>query len=136
VPGRLVYVMGPSGAGKDTLLVYARGRLGGTGILFAHRYVTRAPLPDDENFIALSPAEFEARRELGLFLFHWAAHGTRYAIGREVEAWLARVAAVVVSGSRAHYAAARPPNAVPVLVTAAPEIIAARLAARGREGGA
>ena len=57
----LVYVMGPSGAGKDTLLRAARARLEGGDVFFAHRYITRDPVPGDENFIALSPAEFEAR---------------------------------------------------------------------------
>jgi ribose 1,5-bisphosphokinase len=131
--GRLVYVMGPSGAGKDALLAYARRRLGDSGVVFSHRYITRAPVTGDENFISLSAEEFATRRKLGFFLFDWTAHGTAYGIGREVALWQERCGAVVVSGSRAHFAAAQPAGAVPVLITARSEVMAARLASRGRE---
>lgn len=40
--GALVYVMGPSGAGKDSVLNRARAMLSADlPILFAHRYITR-----------------------------------------------------------------------------------------------
>lgn len=133
---KLVYVMGASGVGKDSVLTYARARLAGTDILFAHRYITREPVAGDENFIALSPKEFAARRERGLFLFAWAAHGCDYAIGREVEEWMRRGATVVVSGSRAHYREGRIGDCVPVLITAPSELAAQRLATRGREDAA
>jgi ribose 1,5-bisphosphokinase len=133
VTGRLVYLMGASGVGKDALLRYARTRLGDTDILFAHRYITRQPVPGDENFIALSQQEFAVRREFGLFSFAWSAHGCDYAIGREIDEWLRRGAVVVVSGSRAHYRDGVVGTCLPVLITTAPEILAARLASRGRE---
>lgn len=132
----LAYVMGPSGAGKDTVLGLARGALkAGEKIAFAHRYVTRPADPRHENFIALTPAEFETRQAAGLFAFDWSAHGFRYAVGVEIEAWRRAGFAVVVSGSRAHFQSlpAWPPRLVPVLVTAPPDVLARRLAARGRE---
>lgn len=134
----LIYVMGPSGAGKDTLLRHARDRFNGGEILFAHRYITRAPVAGDENFIALSRGEFEARARLGLFAFHWQAHGVCYGIGAEIDAWRAAGAAIVVSGSRAHFQAVLADNStvVPVLVTAPSDILASRLATRGRENDA
>jgi ribose 1,5-bisphosphokinase len=133
VNGRLVYLMGASGVGKDSLLRYARERLAGTDILFAHRYITRPPVPGDENFIALSHDEFVARRELGLFAYAWSAHGCHYGIGREIDEWCRRGAVVVVSGSRAHYRDALVGDCLPIVITASPDILAARLAARGRE---
>jgi ribose 1,5-bisphosphokinase len=131
--GRLVYVMGPSGAGKDTLLKHARARLTGSPILFAHRYITRPPVAGDENFVSLSELEFEAR--LDLFAFHWAAHGHRYGIGIEVERWRDLGRTVVVSGSREHFAhaLANRPDVTPILITAPAAVLAARLAGRGRE---
>jgi ribose 1,5-bisphosphokinase len=131
--GRLVYVMGPSGAGKDTLLKHARARLAGSAILFAHRYITRAPVAGDENFISLTSQEFEAR--LDLFTFHWKAHGHCYGIGIEVERWRDMGRTVVVSGSREHFTEALLGRAdiIPVLIIAPPEVLSARLAARGRE---
>ena len=131
----IVYVMGPSGAGKDTLLRYARERLDGQPVAFAHRYITRPPTAGDENHIALTLAEFHARRAHGLFVMDWEAHGLFYAIGREIEAWRQAGLVVVVSGSRQHFeqALARSPAVMPVVVTCAPEILAKRLAQRGRE---
>lgn len=132
----LIYVMGPSGAGKDTVLRQARAELKtGERIAFAHRYVTRPPDPRHENYVALSPVEFETRRLANLFAFDWDAHGFRYAVGLEIDAWQHMGFSVVVSGSRAHFAAwrSRPDRLVPVLITAPAEILAQRLAARGRE---
>ncbi|MGE0153813.1 MAG: phosphonate metabolism protein/1,5-bisphosphokinase (PRPP-forming) PhnN [Reyranellaceae bacterium] len=132
--GAVAYVMGPSGAGKDTLLSYARQRLAGSAVVFAHRYITRQPSPD-ENFVSLSEAEFAARAERGLFAWHWQAHETRYGIGVEIEAWRAKGCTVVVSGSRDHYAhaLADDESVTPVLVTASPAIIGDRLRRRGRD---
>jgi ribose 1,5-bisphosphokinase len=132
---RVVYVMGPSGAGKDTLLRYARTRLEGRAVVFAHRDITRPPREHGENHVALSAAEFALRRARGGFALDWVAHGTMYGIGVEIRAWLAAGLCVVVSGSRAEWpnAAAALPGALPVLVTARPDVLAARLGARGRE---
>jgi ribose 1,5-bisphosphokinase len=131
----IVYVMGPSGAGKDSVLRYARERLDGQAIVFAHRYITRLPVPGDENHIALRPAEFIARRSRKLFAMHWEAHGLHYGIGIEVDAWREAGFVVVVSGSRAHFEErlAVFPDVIPVLVTCDMATLARRLAARGRE---
>jgi len=133
--GALIYVMGPSGAGKDALLRFARDALTGSNLVFAHRYITRAPVAGDENFVELSQEEFAARRRHGLFRFTWEARGVSYAIGYEIEMWRASGCPVVVSGSRAHFAAEASaiPGLWPVLVTAPAEVIAHRLALRGRE---
>ena len=88
--GPLVYVMGPSGAGKDSVLERARSLLSvDTPVAFAHRYITRPADVGGENHVALTRAEFASRRAHGLFAFHWHAHGNDYGIGREVEAWRA-----------------------------------------------
>jgi ribose 1,5-bisphosphokinase len=136
VSGRLVYVMGPSGAGKDTLLGHARAQLEGGPFLFAHRYITRPADAGGENHVALSPAEFAWRDAQGLFALAWHSHALSYGIGREIDAWLAGGATVVVNGSRAHcaQACAAYPDSWAVLIEASPEVLAERLAARGREG--
>ena len=137
--GALVYVMGPSGAGKDSVLARARERLPADApVVFAHRYITRRADAGGENHVALSLAEFTLRREHGLFAFHWQAHGNAYAIGVEVETWRARGLTVVVSGSREHYEqlADRDCDVLPVLVTADRATLRERLAARGREDAA
>jgi ribose 1,5-bisphosphokinase len=129
----LIYVMGPSGAGKDSLLGFARERIG-MRVMFAHRYITRI-VADGENHIALTHEEFAARLSYGLFAMHWDSLGLRYGIGIEVDAWLARGVTVVVNGSRQHAQTAleRYPRARFVHIDAAPAVLAARLARRGRE---
>jgi len=131
----IIYVMGPSGAGKDTLLRYARERLASAPVAFAHRYITRPPVAGDENHVALSVPEFRVRKAHGAFAMDWEAHGMHYGIGCEIEAWRRAGLVVVVSGSRQHFeqAAAGAPDVVPVMVTCAPEVLARRLAQRGRE---
>jgi ribose 1,5-bisphosphokinase len=131
--------MGPSGAGKDTVLRCVRAQLApGEKIAFAHRYITRPPDPRHENFVTLNEAEFDTRRQAGLFAFDWRAHGFRYAVGIEIEAWRRAGFLVVVSGSRGHFKSfgSQPRGLFPILITAPPEVLADRLAARGREDAA
>ncbi|MGO4700110.1 phosphonate metabolism protein/1,5-bisphosphokinase (PRPP-forming) PhnN [Dyella sp. 2RAB6] len=133
--GRLFYVMGPSGAGKDSVLGWVREHGISHGMVCAHRYITRPAHAGGENHVALSVEEFESRERRGLFVLTWQAHGLRYGVGREVEQWLARDADVLVNGSRAAYGQAceRFPGLRPVVITASREVMAARLIGRGRE---
>lgn len=132
----LFYVMGPSGAGKDSVLGRARALLpADASVVFAHRYITRPPETSGENHVALSGTEFALRRTHGLFAFHWQAHGNHYGIGREIHAWRKAGLTVVVSGSREHFqnVAGVDPDTYPVLITAPAELLRERLSARGRE---
>ncbi|MEQ6889736.1 ribose 1,5-bisphosphokinase [Halomonas sp. CS7] len=131
--GRLVYLMGASGVGKDSLLDAARARH--PDWLVAHRYVTRDS-GGSENGVALTPDEFASRRRLGLFCLTWQAHGLDYGLGLELEAWLARGQTVLVNGSRRALPSARARFGAalyPMLVTAPEAVIAERLRRRGRE---
>ena len=134
-PGRLAYIMGPSGAGKDTLIGYARDRVDPGTIVFAHRYITRPSDAGGENHVMLSEAEFAARHDAGLFALSWNSHGFRYGIGTEIELWLARRLTVVVSGSRAAWPQAkeRYPGLLGIVVDVPMELRAQRLALRSRE---
>ncbi|MBN3756725.1 phosphonate metabolism protein/1,5-bisphosphokinase (PRPP-forming) PhnN [Paraburkholderia sp. Tr-20389] len=132
--GRLIYVVGPSGAGKDSLLHFAREHVAGTPVVFAHRYITR-DTGHNENHIALTREEFAARSAQGLFALEWSSHELHYGIGIEIDAWLERGCTVVVNGSRAYLSRAlkRYQHLEVVHIHAAPHILAARLSARGRE---
>lgn len=128
--------MGPSGAGKDSVLGRARALLPVEApVVFAHRYITRPADMGGENHVAVSRAEFALRRAHGLFAFHWQAHGNDYGIGREIYAWRKTGLTVVVSGSREHFQkdGGDDPDTHPVVITASPERLAERLASRGRE---
>jgi ribose 1,5-bisphosphokinase len=134
--GRLFYVVGASGVGKDSLMQYARETLDKTHpIVFAHRYITRPAKAGGENHIALSECEFALRERHSLFAMDWQSHGFRYAIGIEIDAWLAKGMTVVVNGSRAYTQKAREryPVMHVVWISARPQVLATRLVRRGRE---
>jgi ribose 1,5-bisphosphokinase len=137
--GRLIYLVGPSGAGKDSVLARLREvSRPADRLLVAHRYITRPADAGGENHVALSEHEFLQRRDAGCFALHWQSHGLHYGIGSEIELWLAQGLSVVVNGSRAHAAnlAETCPHAEVVEVTAAETTIRQRLLARGRENAA
>lgn len=134
--GTLFYVIGPSGSGKDSLMSYARKQLAGSpNVVFAHRYITRAANAGGENHVALTEQEFKSRQQAGLFAMHWHSHGCHYGIGKEINMWLAKGCNVVMNGSREHLQYAREdyPELQPVWIEVAPEVLAQRLRARGRE---
>jgi len=133
--GRLFYVMGPSGAGKDSFMQAVR-KQPGNQVLVAHRYITRAASAGGENHVELSDAEFNLRQQLGLFALDWEANGHRYALGGEIERWLASGLDVMVNGSRASLPRAQArfgERLVPVMISVSPDILGRRLRARGRE---
>jgi len=133
---RLIYIMGPSGSGKDSLMAEARLRLPAEApVVFAHRYITRPADAGGENHVALSRDEFELRLSRGLFALSWESHGFAYGIGREIDIWMEAGLSVVVNGSRealSRFAVAYP-ELLPVLVDVPEEILRQRLGARGRE---
>lgn len=136
---RLIYVIGPSGSGKDSLLRYAREKLADDpGVVFAHRYITRAADAGGENHVALTPAEFASRQRNRLFALAWHSHGHAYGIGIEINQWLAKGATVVVNGSREYLAEAsrRFPELLAVSIDVPAEVLRERLLARGREDAA
>lgn len=137
--GRLVYVVGPSGAGKDSVLEYARMRLpANAGIIFARRFITREPGSAGEQHIPLSASAFERVLANGHFALHWDANGLRYGIGREISTWMNLGFHVVVNGSREHLPTALEQfqNTFIVCITAPVEVIRHRLSQRARENDA
>ncbi len=128
----LIYLVGASGSGKDSLLAHARSRLcAQQEVIFAHRYITRAASAGGENHIALSKMEFEMRRQAGLMAMHWESHGYCYGVGIEINHWLAKGMTVVVNGSREYLPAATEmyPELRPIWIEVDPETLRARLAA-------
>jgi ribose 1,5-bisphosphokinase len=134
-PGRLVLVVGPSGAGKDTLLRLARaGCVDDHDIVFPRRVVTRAASADEDN-IAVTSDEFRRALDHGDFAAHWEAHGHSYGLPLEINDDIRAGRTVVVNVSRTVIGALRGAyaNVVVVAITAPPDVLAARLAARARK---
>ncbi len=133
--GTLLLVVGPSGAGKDSLIGWCRARLAAdASVVFPRRAITR--LADDtEDHDSLTEAAFEAAVGRGEFALHWRAHGLGYGIPAAIEADLAAGRNVVANVSRAVLDEARrryPPVRV-IVVTAPAEVLAERLRRRNRE---
>jgi ribose 1,5-bisphosphokinase len=136
IMAELYYVIGPSGAGKDSILTYARKHIGpNTSVVFAHRYITRPADAGAENHISLSHQEFDHRSQMGCFAMQWFSHNNWYGVGIEIDQWLGKGLNVVVNGSRVYLEDALRdyPDLIPVMVTASPEILRIRLQSRGRE---
>ncbi len=136
--GTLFLVVGPSGAGKDSLIRGARRRLAENDEFhFPRRLITRPP-DGSEDHIPVSPEIFTARQAGGGFALVWQAHGRAYGIPAEIAEVLAAGRSVVVNVSRTVIDEARRHfSPVHVLLVSAPvEVLAERLAARGREDSA
>ena len=131
--GRLYAVVGPSGAGKDTLMrLAARQR---PDLHLVRRVITRSEMAGGEDFEGVTQAEFDARRARGDFALTWTAHGMSYGIPASVKLVLAAGSDAMFNGSRAALAEAQAvfPALVVLHITARREVLAERLAARGRE---
>ena len=129
--GTLILVVGPSGAGKDSLIDGARARLSGNGgFVFPRRDITRAADLGGEDYNAISPAEFGRRRDAGAYSLWWGAHSLQYGVPVAIERDLRAGSRVVVNVSRAILDDARRrlgPVRV-VNVTVPKQILAERLA--------
>lgn len=135
-PSKLYYLVGPSGAGKDTLLRhFKKNQYADNQPIVAHRYITRPVRENDENHVELSEFDFNRRKKSELFLFDWQSHGNQYAIGKEVKKWVKAGQNVIINGSRLYLNSAREiyPKMVPVWLSVSEEILRQRLLDRGRE---
>ena len=128
-------VVGPSGAGKDSVIAgVAAAR---PDLLVVRRVVTR-PADPTEPFQPSDPQDFARRRDAGEFVLHWDAHGLNYGIPADARAAQLAGRPILFNGSRGALAqAARVLAPLSVIVLDAdPAVLAARLAARGREDAA
>jgi len=134
--GNFVAVVGPSGAGKDSLIGFARERLEPTGLIHVvRRVVTRLADGGSEDHDSMDEASFAQAEQDGAFALTWEAHGLRYGLPISLEDDLRAGRVVVANLSRAMIPAlvARYPETVVVAVSADRDVIARRLAGRGRE---
>jgi ribose 1,5-bisphosphokinase len=133
-PGRLVLVVGPSGAGKDSVMRAARDQLAGDpAFVFPRRIITRPPSEAEDN-CAVAPDTFTAMVEAGGFALAWEAHGLSYAIPAAIDLMIAEGKTAICNVSRNVVAAARGryETVLVIEITAPADVLAARLAARAR----
>lgn len=132
--GPVIAVVGPSGVGKDSLmqaLVAADPKL-----CLMRRVVTRAPEAGGEDYDAVSEEVFAKMMQADGFALHWPAHGLLYGIPRSIDELRVEGRGVLVNLSRAVLLQAQAvfEDFIVLSVTASSEVLAQRLARRGREG--
>jgi ribose 1,5-bisphosphokinase len=131
--GRLIAVVGPSGVGKDTVMAAMAEAAPALGIV--RRVITRPSDAGGEDFDGVDPITFAEIRDAGAFALWWQAHDMAYGIPASVDAdlgagrdMLANLSRGVLAEACARFAGMRV-----LSLTAAPEVLSARLQARGRE---
>lgn len=132
----IIAVVGPSGVGKDSVMQALADR--DPGFRIQRRVITRPEDAGGEAFTGVTPEEFARMAAAGNFALHWQAHGLSYGIPVEVYDLRRSARAVLVNLSRGVLRAAqdRFGDLIVLSLTAAPEVLADRLAARGREDAA
>lgn len=135
MPGRRIYLMGPSGAGKDSLIDAARQPLSALGCEVVRRVITRSAESVGEEAQEVTVEEFERRVARGDFALFWRANGLGYGIPVQIDTWLAQGRNVLINGSRGHLPQAREryPDLVPIVLMVDTEVLRRRLLRRGRE---
>ncbi|MCP1676442.1 ribose 1,5-bisphosphokinase [Natronocella acetinitrilica] len=133
--GRLLYLIGASGAGKDSLLRFVAARADPCVVTVARRFITRPANAGGEDHIAISQADYQRMLGCGQFSMHWGGNGLHYGIPQDLDTWLARGRIVLVNGSRGYLAqaTARYPLLYPVLIRVSEAVLRKRLLKRRRE---
>lgn len=136
----LIYMVGPSGVGKDSLLAWLKQRRAQDFVVplhIARRCITRVADGGTEQHEALTEQAFTELKAAGDFAMDWEGNGLRYGIRRSELAALEDGHWVVVNGSRAYVPEVRRawPGASVLHVQAPAAVIRERLQARGREMG-
>ncbi|MCV6585970.1 MAG: phosphonate metabolism protein/1,5-bisphosphokinase (PRPP-forming) PhnN [Marinibacterium sp.] len=129
----MIAVVGPSGVGKDSVMAAMQDVDPGLGR--ARRVITRPAEAGGEDFDGVTDARFDQMVRDGAFLLHWRAHGLRYGIPQAVAAQRHAASGVLINLSRSVLAEAQAVfgDLRVILLSARPEVLAARLSARGRE---
>ena len=133
-PGRLVLVVGPSGAGKDTLLKGARAACAyDPAVVFPRRVVTRAT-SDAEDHDSIDTAAFARAANAGAYALWWQAHGNSYGIPVTIDQDIRAGRTVVCNVSRTVVESARRRYGFVTVVeiTAPEQMLQSRLTSRQR----
>ncbi|WP_310010054.1 phosphonate metabolism protein/1,5-bisphosphokinase (PRPP-forming) PhnN [Brucella pseudogrignonensis] len=134
--GCFVAVVGPSGAGKDTIMDVARAALADDHRFhFVRRIITRPQMPGTEDHDSLTEDAFARATSDGAFALHWQAHGLSYGLPKSLNEEIAKGSVVIANVSRRVLGEIRSlyVSRSIVVISAKPEVLAERLAARGRE---
>ena len=135
VSGKLIYLMGPSGSGKDSLIEAVRPYLAARGCEVMRRVITRSAEAVGEDAIGVSQQDFQSLKAQSAFALDWQANGLEYGIKVQLDDWLRAGRNVLVNGSRGHLNQAREryPDLLAIMLRVDTRVLQQRLQARGRE---
>ncbi|CAN5217783.1 hypothetical protein BH11PSE11_BH11PSE11_09700 [soil metagenome] len=133
-PGRLFYVVGASGVGKDALLRWVAQRIPVDTAVIVRRTITRQAEPNEQHE-AVDEADFQALAAGRNFSMQWQANGLFYGVRRGFEKYVQSGRHVIINGSREYLPQLHRlfPAAQVVWIEADAELIRCRLEARGRD---
>lgn len=132
--GCFVAIIGPSGAGKDTLLALVQESFkNDPRFVFAKRVVTRQAQGEDHD--TLSIEGFLHAQNNGAFCLNWQAHGLYYGLPQQLIDDLTQGKTVIANISRKtlNQCADKFKNFAIIEITAQRDILRQRLKNRGRE---
>ncbi len=130
--GQLIYVVGPSGSGKDSIIQALADQ---AEVTVMRRVITREPDSIGEEADSVDIETFDQMEADGMFSMSWRANGLSYGIPLSMDEHLQAGKVVVVNGSRKYCETLREryPDALVVLVTVDPTLLKQRLQQRNRE---
>jgi len=134
--GCMVVVVGPSGAGKDTVMREAAPYLASlSDVEFVKRVVTRPSDPAREDHHSVNQEEFNEIAGDDGFAVTWTAHNLSYGVPAETLAQVENGGVRIVNGSRAALPGFRRvySRTMAIWITAPVDVLAARLAKRKNE---
>lgn len=133
--GVIIFVVGPSGAGKDTLMAGAAETLRqDPNVSFVRRLITREAMAELEDHGTITEAQYEEMVQRGDYALHWRAHGLGYIVPKSIEDELRAGKTLICNTSRKQLPIAHQKYPIHVInITAPLELRAERLTGRGRE---
>ena len=131
--GHLFVILGPSGAGKDSLIQALSHS--SINLHCAQRVITRPSHGESEDYESVSFEDFKTLSRQDAFLFSWQAHGLFYGIRRDILEILEGGNHVILNGSRGALNKMRTqyPNLHAIFIKVDHHILENRLRSRGRE---
>ena len=134
--GRLIIVVGPSGAGKDSVIKAAQSHFEDhSRIGFVRRTITRKCDPAAEVHDSVDEQQFEQMDQRGEFSVSWRANGLFYGLPASIHDDVRNGCVLIANGSRAALDDIRSRfNQLTVVhITASEAVLAQRLKRRSRE---
>ena len=134
--GQIIYVMGPSGAGKDSLMKWVlQNKSSSMNFYWAKRIVTRNRPKGEGTDEYVSLESFEKLLSNQILAMHWSAYDIHYGISKSELLCIEPNTMVFINGSRAYLSRAIElyPKLCAIHITASTNTLEQRLNQRERE---